>query len=97
MIDGKYNCSLNTPMGPINGVITLKSNGNSMQGTLEAMGMKNNFQGTKTKENECQFKGNFNTPMGNIAYTANCVIMSNNLELVASTNKGSFKITGRRI
>lgn len=97
MLDGKYASSLNTPMGAINGNITLKSNGNNVQGILETMGMKNNFQGAKTKENECEFKGNFNTPMGNIEYTARCMVMNNDLELVANTNKGSFKITGKRV
>lgn len=97
MLDGRYSSSLNTPMGGINGTITLKCNGNYVQGILEAMGMKNNFQGMKTNENECQFKGNFNTPMGNIEYTAMCKVMNNNLELIANTNKGSFKIMGKRM
>ena len=40
MLDGKYTSSLNTPMGAINGVITLMSNGNQVQGIVEIMGMK---------------------------------------------------------
>ena len=56
MLDGRYTSSLNTPMGVINGMITLSTNGNNVQGTVEIMGMKNQFQGMKTKENECAFK-----------------------------------------
>lgn len=97
MLEGKYSSSLNTPMGAINGTITLMNNGNNIQGILETMGMKNNFRGIKTKENECNFKGNFNTPLGNIEYVATCVVKDNNLELMASTNKGKFKIMGKRI
>ncbi len=98
MIDGKYNCSLNTPMGAINGTITLVSNEVSVQGILETMGMKNKFNGKKTKENECAFTGDFNTPMGNIKYEATCRVINNTqLELVANTSKGSFKIQGKRM
>ena len=97
MLDGKYASSLNTPMGAINGTITLITNGNNVQGTIETMGMKNQFQGMKTKENECAFKGNFNTPLGNIQYTATCTVNNNALELMANTNKGSFKLMGKRM
>lgn len=97
MLDGKYSSSLNTPMGAINGVITLNTNGNQVSGTIETMGMKNQFKGMKTKENECQFKGNFSTPIGNIEYTATCMVMNNNLELMANTNKGTFKLMGKRM
>ena len=97
MLDGKYTSSLNTPIGAINGTIILVTNGNNVQGTIETMGMRNQFQGMKTKENECTFKGNFNTPLGNIQYTAMCIVNNNTLELTASTNKGSFKLMGKRM
>ena len=97
MLDGKYTSSLNTPMGAINGVITLISNGNQVQGIVEIMGMKNQFMGMKTNENTANFKGNFNTPMGNIDYTASVMVNGNMLELMANTNKGNFKIQGKRM
>ena len=97
MLDGKYASSLNTPMGPLNGTITLQCNGNQVQGILEIMGMRNTFQGRKTKENACAFQGNLNTPMGNISYDATCTVMNNQLELAANTNKGNFRIMGKRV
>lgn len=97
MLDGKYGCSLNTPMGALNGSITLMSNGNDVQGILEIMGMRNAFNGKRTRQNECGFKGNFNTPMGNIEYNATCIVNGNELELITSTNKGNFKILGKRM
>lgn len=97
MLDGKYTSSLNTPMGAISGTITLMSKNNNVQGILEVMGMKNNFQGIRTSENECKFSGNFNTPLGNIEYNAICKVINNNLELLANTNKGNFKLTGTRV
>lgn len=97
MLDGKYNSSLNTPMGAINGTITLQSRGNNVEGTIETMGMRNTFKGMKTKENECTFSGNFNTPLGTIQYNTTCVVNNNKLELMASTNKGNFKLLGNRM
>lgn len=97
MLDGKYASSLNTPMGAINGTITLMCKGDNVQGIMETMGMKNNFQGMKTKENECKFSGNFNTPLGNIEYDATCIVMNDTLELMANSSKGTFKLMGKRM
>lgn len=96
MLDGKYKSSLNTPMGAINGTITLMSRGNNVEGIIETMGMKNTFNGLRVNENQCKFSGKFNTPLGNIEYTAICIVNNNNLELTANTNKGNFTITGIR-
>lgn len=98
MFDGKYRASINTPMGAINGVITLMTNqDNSVQGIVEMMGMKNSFKGTKVQENVAKFSGNFNTPLGNMTYNATCSVTNNHLELMANTNKGNFKIQGVRV
>lgn len=96
MLDGKYASSLNTPIGAINGTITLMSRGNNVQGIIETMGMKNSFQGMRIGENEAKFSGNFNTPLGNIEYNATCKIIGDTLELLANTNKGNFKLMGTR-
>lgn len=98
MFDGKYRASINTPMGPMNGVITLMSKeNNSVQGMIEIIGMKNSFSGMKMQENAAKFSGKFNTPLGSIEYNATCTVINNNLELVANTNKGNFKIQGVRV
>ena len=59
--------------------------------------MKNNFQGKKINENQGRFAGNFNTPIGNIEYTATCSVNNNTLELMANSNKGNFKLMGKRM
>ncbi len=97
MLEGRYKASLNTPMGAINGTIELVSRGNNVEGTIETMGMRNTFRGMKTRENECKFSGNFNTPLGNIEYKATCIVNNNQLELMANTNKGNFKLLGSRM
>lgn len=97
MFDGKYGASINTPMGNINGTITLMSRGNDAEGIIEIMGMKNNFKGVKVETNIAKFSGKFNTPMGNIEYNATCTVKDNVLELAATTNKGKFQIQGKRM
>ncbi|MCI9015700.1 MAG: hypothetical protein HFJ53_00815 [Clostridia bacterium] len=97
MLDGKYQASLNTPMGAITGNITLMCRENKVQGTIETMGMKNSFQGEKLNENQCKFTGKFNTPLGAIDYSATCIVTGNKLELMANTNKGNFKLEGKRV
>ena len=95
-MDGKYICCANTPMGALNGTVTLECRGSNVMGTVEIMGMRNSFSGVKVSENQCNFKGNFNTPLGNIDYQATCVVKNNMLELTANTNKGNFKLNGKR-
>ena len=97
MLDGTYKVSLNSPIGPINGNITLITNGNNVQGIIETMGMKNNFSGNKIANDKCKFTGNINTPMGRINYNAICTISGNNLQLDASTGYGNFQLVGTRI
>ena len=99
MLNGKYQSSIKTPMGDITGTITLNSNPNSNNviGTIETMGMKNNFNGMRLANDKCNFTGSFNTPIGNISYTRSRVVNQDKLELEAVTNKGSFKINGNRM
>lgn len=75
MLDGTYRISLNTPMGPIKGNISLVTNDTLVQGTLETMGMKNSFNGKKITDDKCNFSGNLNTPLGNISYNAICTVV----------------------
>lgn len=97
MLDGTYKVSLATPIGPINGTITLITNGNTIQGTLETMGMKNTFNGMKIANDKCKFSDVLNTPMGKINYNAVCSVFNNTIELDISTSQGNFKITGKKI
>ena len=97
MLDGTYNVALNTPMGPINGNITLITNGNNVQGIIETMGMRSSFNGNKISNDKCRFDGAVNSPFGKINYNATCSVFENNLELDANTGQGTIKIVGKRI
>lgn len=96
-MDGIYEVSMNTPMGPMSGKVTLKSNGNSLNGVLEIMGMKNNLEGGKVKGNQCYFSGNIKNSALNIQYEIMGELKGNILNIFAKTNMGEFKLQGKKI
>ena len=67
-MDGIYETSINTPMGPIHARLTLKTNGNDLNGILEVMGMKNSITGGKVNGNVCYLNGSIQNNMINITY-----------------------------
>lgn len=97
MLDGTYQISVNTPLGPLKGNVILITNGNSVQGTFEVMGMKSNFNGFKIANDKCKFSSSLNTPMGNLNYNAVCTVLGNTLKLDIATSQGNINITGNRI
>lgn len=96
MIDGKYKVSIDSPMGVINGVIGLKTNGDSLSGYIEAMGTKNEFTGGKLIGNKCTFTGQIKTILGSIQYNVTGEVNGDVLDITANTNKGNFMIQGKR-
>lgn len=64
---------------------------------MEMMGSKSYFNGGKVEGNKCIFSGEFNTPMGNISYNILGIVEGDKLNIFAETNKGRFKLEGRRI
>lgn len=96
MLDGTYSTSLNTPMGNMNGMITLITNGNSVQGIIEVMGSKSSFSGVKVSNDKCTFNGNLKTPIGAIDYKAICTVIGDILNMEIYLPQGSFKMTGKR-
>lgn len=96
MLDGTYNTSLDTPMGKINGMITLVTNGNSVQGIIEVMGSKSSFNGVKVSNDKCTFNGNIKTPIGAIDYKSICTVIGDILNMEISLPQGRFTMTGKR-
>ena len=96
-MDGIYQITMNTPMGPMNGKVTLKTNGENLTGVLEIMGMKNHVGPGKVKGTHCQFKGNIKNSALNIEYEIMGQLTGNNLNIYAKTNMGEFKLQGKKI
>ncbi len=96
-MDGIYEIKLNTPMGAMSGKVTLKTNGENIDGVLEIMGLKNNLNGGRVKGNQCYFKGNIRNNALNIEYELMGQLTGNILNIFAKTNMGEFKLQGKKI
>ena len=96
-MDGIYEIKLNTPMGAMSWKVTLKTNGEKIDGVLEIMGMKNNLNGGRVKGNQCYFKGNIKNNALNIEYELMGQLTGNILNIFAKTNMGEFKLQGKKI
>lgn len=96
-MDGIYEIKVNTPMGLMSGKIYLKQTGNSINGTLEIMGMKNNLTGGRVQGNRCCFSGEFKNNALNIKYDIAAELEGNTLNIYAKTNMGEFKLQGTKI
>jgi len=96
-MDGIYETNINTPMGNINGRVTLKTNGDNISGVLDVMGSKNQLDGGKVKGNQCYFKGNMKNNMLNIQYEIMGELKGNTLDIFAKTNMGEFKLQGKKV
>ena len=96
-MDGIYEISMNTPMGPIPGKIELRTNQQSITGVLEIMGIKNNLGNGRVKGNQCYFKGNIKNNALNIEYEIMGQLQVNTLNIYAKTNMGEFKLQGKKV
>ena len=96
-MDGIYETTINTPMGPINGRVTLKTNGNELNGIIETMGMKNAITGGRVSGNTCAFSGTIQNNMINITYDIKGELRGNILYVHAKTNMGEFQLQGKKV
>ena len=96
-MDGIYETSINTPMGPMNARIYLKTNGNNLTGMIEMMGMKNEINGGKVEGNKCFMKGNLKNNMLSLQYNIIAELIGNKLNIYAKTNMGEFQLQENKI
>jgi hypothetical protein len=71
-VDGTYNITMTTPMGPQQAKLTLKSDGNSLNGIYESVMGPEKFSGGTVDGNRCEWNATAKTPMGpmNLKITA---------------------------
>lgn len=62
-INGKYNVTIDTPMGPQSGVVTFRTEGNVLHGESVVAGGSGTFTGTVDGENG-KWSSNIPSPMG---------------------------------
>lgn len=96
-MDGVYELTLTTPMGPISGKLGLQTKGEELNGIIEIMGSRNNITGGKVQGNKCFFSGDFKNQVVNLKYDITGELVNNTLNIVAKTNMGEFQLKGKKI
>ena len=96
-MDGVYQVNLKTPMGAMSGKVILKTNGETIEGIVEIMGMKHNLSNGRVKQNQCYFKGSMQNNAMNLQYEIMGELQNNILNIYAKTNMGEFKLQGKKI
>ena len=71
----------------------LTQNGN-LSGSLDAMGMRTEFQNGRIHANQCEFEGIVKTPFGSFPYSVTGNDRGSQIILEVKTEKGNFKIVG---
>lgn len=95
-MEGTYYAKVNTPKGIIDGKMILKQEGNKLSGTVQAMGLSTTFNNGYVNGNTCKFSGTIQAMIFNIRYEAIGTLVGDELTLDIATNKGEFKIVGKR-
>ena len=106
MIDGKYSIVMQTPMGPVNGTLLLKTEGETLSGVekhcnlpsgvLEAMGGRHPFSGGTVQGEDCAFSSVFQTPLGRLQLSVKGSVHGDVFRATARTQMGVINAMGKR-
>ena len=87
---------LSTPMGNIDGKMTLNIDGTTLTGSLTAMGKDGDFSGgTIDAEGNISLSGTIKAPMGSMNYTMTGIFRDGKLDAVAATKMGNITIQSK--
>jgi hypothetical protein len=96
-MNGTFNVTLRTPIGPQNGIITFIDEHGTLSGSIRTMGNTSLFKDGKANGNSFEFSGILNLGFLNPKYIAKGTIDGNTLKAVATTDFGTFQIDGTRV
>ncbi|MDR3309817.1 MAG: hypothetical protein LBS90_00515 [Oscillospiraceae bacterium] len=96
MSDETYNLVISTPMGDLEGSVTLTINGGALSGTFAFMGGKQPFSdGTIDGDGNIAFAGDIDSPLGKMPYSVSGTLKDGKLEAAARTAQGNFIIKSK--
>ncbi len=97
-INGKYNVTIQTPMGPQSGVVDFKTEGNVLHGNAQVAGGGGAFTGTVEGENG-KWSSVVPNPMGgSLTLTFNVKVTATDLSgTVVLGQFGTASITGKKV
>jgi len=97
IIDGTYNIAIDTQMGRRGGTLTLRTDGDSLSGTLNAEGSESNFADGTISDNEVVFSVQLNIPIGSFEIHFKATVTEDGITGQADIGGfGSFPFSGTR-
>lgn len=97
MISGTYKVLIKSPLGNLNGTMSLRTAGNMVSGTLSLFGVENHFSGQVLDETSYSFSGEIRTPMGLQQYSGSSHLTESGLTATAKMKAGTIEIIGSLI
>jgi hypothetical protein len=96
-VAGDYKITLNTPVGPQEGSLSLQVDGMSLSGTIHNAKGATDFDGGTVKGNEVDFKARISTPIGHLKAHVTGTVDGDRFTGSAKLPLGSAQIEGTRI
>lgn len=91
-----YKVVITSPVGDIDGTVTLNIDGTKLSGSLTAMGKSGEFEnGTVNADGSFECSGILESPMGKMQYTLTGTLSEGKVNAVAKTKMGELKITSK--
>lgn len=95
-MNNEYPVTLSTPMGSIDGKMTLNIDGTNLSGSLMAMGKGGEFKnGTIDADGNFSLSGEIKAPVGAVAYQMTGTFADGKINAVAKTKMGDIKIQSK--
>ncbi len=96
MPKNQYDVSIATPMGAMDGKVTLNVDGSNLSGTIFFMNHENAFSGGSMDEaGKFSFAGDLKTPIGKMPYTITGTLADGVVNAVAKTKMGDLEIKSK--
>ncbi|MGL5149367.1 MAG: hypothetical protein ACRC7N_02190 [Clostridium sp.] len=96
-MEGKYNITLNTPMGVEHGILDFVINDGNVQGSITGRNHVNKITSGQVKGNTISFMGEIKIAIMKIRYDASCRIENGEIKGFARTKYGEFQVSGFKI
>lgn len=95
-VEGKYQVTVHTPVGPQRGSLTLRVDGASLSGILDNPKGKTEFSGGTVSGNSVDFTTKIRTPMGRLKAHVTGTVDGDTFAGTARLPLGAAKIEGTR-
>ena len=96
-MDGLYEFNINSPMGNMNALINIVTNGNTFSGYVDVMGKRTEFKNGTISGNKLYVTGSFAAKLMSIKYSIVGHVENNVLYINAQTSMGNFNLQGNKI